>query len=264
MFLVTLDRDLSGDELREGKALAKESRGWWDREKGGFMMRDPKSAYELGEKLGKPAEVRNEENEPVTPLTDEEVASVIDAMKAHATVAPTIEITDANWKENIETPIGNVKMGAYQKEKLLAKGRESQYGMLVETLSNPDIVLEEKDKTENLFHERPSSYLFIKTFQKSDGSKHIHFESVTVSQEGLEISVSSHIIREQALEKKLKNSNVIYKIETLFPNSSEMHLAEHQNDVSDLLPTQGNNVSASKVTNNSTTAQTKSRKTAKH
>ncbi|MDD7633074.1 MAG: hypothetical protein SOY43_04890 [Parabacteroides sp.] len=123
--------------------------------------------------------------------------------------------------------------------------------MLLETLSNPDIVLEEQDKEQNMFHERPSSYLFVKTFQKEDGSRYVHFESVTVSQEGMEISVSSHIIREQALEKKLKNSNVIYEIETLFPNSSEMHLAEHQNDVSDLLPIQGKNVSDGKDTNNS-------------
>ena len=127
--------------------------------------------------------------------------------------------------------------------------------MLLDTLSNPDIVLEEQDKEQNMLHERPSSYLFVKTFQKEDGSRYVHFESVTISQEGMEISVSSHIIREQALEKKLKNSNVIYEIETLFPNSSEMHLAEHRNDVSDLLPTQGKNVSDGKDTNNSSNSQ---------
>ena len=149
------------------------------------------------------------------PLSDDEVTAVIDAMKAHATVAPEIEITDENWKDNIETPIGNVRMGAHQKEKLFAKGRESQYGMLVETLSNPDIVLEEKDKTENLFHERPSSYLFVKTFQKEDGSKYVHFESVTVSQEGMEVSVSSHIIRENQLKNKVKNDRLLYKATAL-------------------------------------------------
>ena len=149
------------------------------------------------------------------PLSDDEVTAVIDAMKAHATVAPEIEITDENWKDNIETPIGNVRMGAHQKEKLFAKGRESQYGMLVETLSNPDIVLEEKDKTENLFHERPSSYLFVKTFQKEDGSKYVHFESVTVSQKGMEVSVSSHIIRENQLKNKVKNDRLLYKATAL-------------------------------------------------
>ena len=148
-------------------------------------------------------------------LTDEEVEAITDAMKANATVAPTVEINDANWKESVDTPIGAVKMGENQKTKLFAKGREQQYGMLLETLSNPDVVLEEKDKEQNMFHERPSSYLFVKTFQKEDGSKYVHFESVTVSQEGMEVSVSSHIIRENQLKNKLKSDRLLYKATAL-------------------------------------------------
>ena len=150
-----------------------------------------------------------------TPLTDEEVVAITDAMKANATVAPTVEINDANWKESVETPVGSVKMGENQKAKLFAKGREQQYGMLLETLSNPDVVLEEKDKEQNMFHERPSSYLFVKTFQKEDGSKYVHFESVTVSQEGMEVSISSHIIRENQLKNKLKSDRLLYKATAL-------------------------------------------------
>lgn len=148
-------------------------------------------------------------------LTDEEVVAITDAMKANATVAPTVEINDANWKESVDTPIGAVKMGENQKAKLFAKGREQQYGMLLETLSNPDVVLEEKDKEQNMFHERPSSYLFVKTFQKEDGSKFVHFESVTVSQEGMEVSISSHIIRENQLKNKLKSDRLLYKATAL-------------------------------------------------
>ena len=150
-----------------------------------------------------------------TPLTDEEVVAITDAMKANATVAPTVEINDANWKESVDTPIGAVKMGENQKAKLFAKGREQQYGMLLETLSNPDVVLEENDKEQNMFHERPSSYLFVKTFQKEDGSKYVHFESVTVSQEGMEVSISSHIIRENQLKNKLKSDRLLYKATAL-------------------------------------------------
>lgn len=190
-------------------------------------------------------------------MTEEEAMKVIGNMKANATVAPYIEITEENWKENIETPIGNVIIGANQKDKLFAKGRRSQYGMLVETLSNPDIVLEERDKEENFSRERSSSCLFIKTFQKEYGSKYVHFESVTVSQQGMEISVSSHIINENALKKKLKESEMLYKKEALFSNSSEMHLAEHQKDVPDLLPTQKNNVSTGKDSKNQSTVQRK-------
>lgn len=150
-----------------------------------------------------------------TPLTVEEVVAITDAMKANATVAPTVEINDANWKESVDTPVGSVKMGENQKAKLFAKGRELQYGMLLETLSNPDVVLEEKDKAQNMFHERPSSYLFVKTFQKEDGSKFVHFESVTVSQEGMEVSISSHIIRENQLKNKLKSDRLLYKATAL-------------------------------------------------
>lgn len=149
------------------------------------------------------------------PLTDEEVVSITDAMKANAVIAPTVEINDANWKESVDTPIGTVKMGENQKAKLFAKGREQQYGMLLETLSNPNVVLEEKDKEQNMFHERPSSYLFVKTFQKEDGSKFVHFESVTVSQDGMEVSISSHIIRENQLKNKLKSDRLLYKATAL-------------------------------------------------
>lgn len=178
--------------------------------------------FSYGERLynaekteGQNGETHGKADSQGNPLSAEVVAAVIDAMKAQATVVPTIEITDDSWKDSIKTPIGNVKMGAHQKEKLFTKGRGQQYGMLVETLSNPDIVLEEMDKTENLFHERPSSYLFVKTFQKEDGSKYIHFESVTVSQEGMEVSVSSHIIRENQLKNKLKSDRLLYKATAL-------------------------------------------------
>ena len=87
--------------------------------------------------------------------------------------------------------------------------------MLLETLSNPDVVLEEKDKEQNTFPERPSSYLFVKTFQKEDGSKYVHFESVTVSQDGMKISISSHIIRENQSKNKLKSDRLLYKATAL-------------------------------------------------
>ena len=183
-------------------------------------------------------------------LSDKDVENIIDAMKGRAIVAPFIEITDNNWRENIDTPLGNVKMGNNQKEKLFANGREQQYGMLIETLSNPDIVLEESDKEENLFHERPSSYIFVKTFLKSDGTKYVHFESVTVSQDGMEVSVSSHIIRENQLREKLKSDRLLYKATALdesAPSSAEQPI----NEV-------GSPSSASKDTDNSGNAQGKS------
>ena len=78
-----------------------------------------------------------------------------------------------------------------------------------------DIVLEENDAEQDTQHERPYVYLFVKTFQKEDGSKYVHFESVTVSQDGMEVSISSHIIRENQLKNKIKNDRLLYKATAL-------------------------------------------------
>jgi hypothetical protein len=188
-------------------------------------------------------------------MSEEDAVATIEAMKEHATVAPVIEINDENWQNNVSTPVGSVKMGEHQKEKMFVKGREQQYGMLLETITNPDIVLEEMDSEDSVFHERPSSYIFVKTFVKPDGTKYVHFESVTVSQDGMEVSISSHIIKESKLKDKLMNDKMLYKNESLSPNSSEWRLAEQQEAVPDLLPTQGDNVSEGKDTENSDTSQ---------
>ena len=79
MHLVTFSRELSKDELRAGKELARESRGWWDREKGGFMMRDEESAKALAEALDNEEAVQDAQ-----PLSVEDVTAVNDqaAVKA--------------------------------------------------------------------------------------------------------------------------------------------------------------------------------------
>ena len=178
-------------------------------------------------------------------------------MKRLASVSPNLELNDENWKmsfgldDTILTPIGYVKMGEHQKEKLFAKGRSSQFGMVVDTLRDPDIIIEEADKFEDLNHERNTSYLFVKSFVKEDGNKYVHFENVTVAQQGLEVSISSHIIQEKSLISKISRENLLYKAEKLSPISSELHLAEQHNAVPDLLPTQGDNLPFAKVQQNS-------------
>ena len=73
MHLVTFGRELSKDKIRAGKELAKESRGWWDKEKGGFMMRDEDSAKALAEALSNEEAVQDAQ-----PLSVEDVATVTD------------------------------------------------------------------------------------------------------------------------------------------------------------------------------------------
>lgn len=86
MHLVTFDRELSKDEIRAGKELAKESRGWWDREKGGFMMRDEESAKALAEALSNEEAVQDAQ-----PLSVADVATVTDQADMKA-VDETIKV----------------------------------------------------------------------------------------------------------------------------------------------------------------------------
>lgn len=172
-------------------------------------------------------------------LTSREVDNFVEAMKANAEVATELELTPENWVAQfgadgiVSTPIGNVKMGDNQYLKLLQRKRSQYFGMIKPTLVNPDIVLEEHSPSEN--GERDTVMLFIKTFVKPDGSRYVHFESVTIQKDSMEISISSHEIQEGDLKKKMHNDKVAHLRDSL--SASELRLNGHQTDGSDLVPT---------------------------
>ena len=201
------------------------------------------------------------------PLSEEAAQSLITSMEENAIEDPEIRLTPQTWLEtfginnSIDTPIGKVRMGENQYAKLQDKKRTSEFGMISLTLSDPDVIFVEPSKAKGEdVAERNFSYVFSKTF-KRNGNKVKYYTSVTVSIDGLEISVSSHFVNPNKMLNKLMEFNREYTKETLFSNSSEMRLAEHQSDVPDLLPTQENNVSSdSKVTQSSQTKQEKENK----
>ena len=168
-----------------------------------------------------------------------QVETVVSSMKSLAEVAPEMELTPENWEAEfgddgiVNTPIGEVKMGENQYLKLLKKKRDRYFGMIKPTLTNPDMVLEEHDPKEGA--ERATKYLFVKTFIKPDGKRYIHFESVTVQKDNLEVSISSHEINEEALMKKVHQDKLIH-LNDKFSNSDE-RLTEPQKEGSDLVPT---------------------------
>lgn len=208
-----------------------------------------------------PTEVNKE------PLSEEAAQSLITSMEENAIEDPEIRLTPKTWLEtfginnSIDTPIGKVRMGENQYAKLQDKKRTSEFGMISLTLSDPDVIFVEPSKAKGEdVAERNFSYVFTKTF-KRNGNKVKYYTSVTVSIDGLEISVSSHFVNPNKMLNKLMEFNREYTKETLFSNSSEMRLAEHQSDVPDLLPTQENNVSSTdKVTQSSQTKQEKENK----
>ena len=148
-------------------------------------------------------------------ISDEYVENLISKMKEIASPISELIATKENWVDEIETPIGIIKMGSHQLNKLDSKKRLDQYGMALETLRNPNIILQEYDAKYDETHQRPYVLLFIKTFLKADGSKYVNFENVTISQDGLEISISSHILRENQLKRKIKTDRLVYKATAL-------------------------------------------------
>lgn len=178
-------------------------------------------------------------------LTEQEATELIARMEATAEVAPSIELTPENWiaqfgeDDTVETPIGIVKMGANQLLKLYSLKRTEYFSMIHPTLNSPDVILEEADPKEG--SERDSKYLFIKTFVKSDGTRIVHFESVTVKKDGMEVSISSHEIKDKSLKNKMQNDIVLHLDEKLSP-SSEMRLTEtpSESEGPDLVPTSDN------------------------
>lgn len=178
-------------------------------------------------------------------LSEQEVTDLIAKMEANAEVAPAIELTPENWiaqfgeDGTVKTPIGIVKMGDNQLLKLYSLKRTEYFGMIHPTLNSPDVILEEADPKEG--SERDSKYLFIKTFVKSDGTRIVHFESVTVKKDGMEVSISSHEIKDKSLKNKMQNDIVLHLDEKLSP-SSEMRLTEtpSESEGPDLVPTSDN------------------------
>lgn len=73
-------------------------------------------------------------------------------MEANAEDDPSVTLTTETWMEtfginnSLETPIGIVKMGESQYQKFFDKKRSSEFGMAVETLKAPEVILIEPSK----------------------------------------------------------------------------------------------------------------------
>lgn len=151
-------------------------------------------------------------------LNREEAITLIAQMEERAEVAPQIELTIENWDAlfdegtQIPTPVGDVKMGENQFAKLMRQGRNGKLGMLKPTLENPDFIVEDKSEAkEGDITERGSSYVFVKTFHKADGSRYYYFTSVTVSKDGREVVISNQEKRKSKILDLLLNGKLVWK-----------------------------------------------------
>lgn len=154
-------------------------------------------------------------------LTHEEALAIISDMEKHAEVAPEIELTPENWVKEfgndgiVNTPIGEVKQGDNQYLKLAQQGRNSKLGMVRPTLERPSIIILDERHAREGKSDRDTSFVFIKTFIKEDGTRYYYFTSVTVSKEGKEVVISSQERSANRISKLLQQGKIAW-IDTAF------------------------------------------------
>ena len=135
------------------------------------------------------------------------------------TLMPNVHFSKEMWvlefpNAMVQTPLGKVKIGENQYQKMIVKGRQCQLGMIKPTLTNPDYIIEvPSDAKQGHASERPSSMLFIKSFMGQDITRNYFFKSVTVLIDGMEVNVSNHIDRPKRIHEALKNGKLLYRFD---------------------------------------------------
>lgn len=211
-------------------------------------------------------EEENDETEVIgRSMTADEAQDFIADMELSAEIAPEIDLTIENWDALfgedgiVSTPIGNVKMGENQFTKLMRQGRNGKLGMIKPTLEHPHaIVSDVSEAKEGDTTERASSYVFIRSFKKADGSRYYYFTSITVSKDGKEVVVSNQEKRRNAIANLFTKGKMVWKHADDVSDASDMAqgLYSPQGNVSDLA-TEGTDapqttmLSDNKGTNNS-------------
>jgi len=167
--------------------------------------------------VGSPQSDRADKEEEVRSLTMDEAIECVADMEQEAPVAPQMPLTVENWDGQfpdgkISTPIGEVKMGEHQFLKMMREGRNGKLGMIKPTLEHPHIIIEVKsDAKEGDIAERPTSYVFIKSFKKADGSRYYYFTSISVSKDGMEVIVSNQEKSRNKILRLLTEGSVIWR-----------------------------------------------------
>ena len=93
MLLVKFDKELPKEQQRAANKLAKELRGWWSKDDGGYLMRDTESAEQLASAVLEESGETLEESAPVT-LAD--MSAVTDEAQQEAAADATDTVVEVN------------------------------------------------------------------------------------------------------------------------------------------------------------------------
>lgn len=177
-----------------------------------------------------PAPTQEEENDIIgRSMTEEEAEAFLTAISNNHEVAPELELTPENWYAEfgedgiVHTPIGDAHMGENQFLKMMRDGRKSKLGMIRPTLEAPHAIVEEPSMAkEGQETERDSSYIYIRVFEKEDGSRHYHFTSVSVQRDGGEVIVSNQEKSRNQVKRLLTEGVVLWMRADNAPDTSDV------------------------------------------
>lgn len=173
---------------------------------------------------------QEEENDIIgRSMTEEEAEAFLTAISNNHEVAPELELTPENWYAEfgedgmVHTPIGDAHMGENQFLKMMRDGRKSKLGMIRPTLEAPHAIVEEPSTAkEGQETERDSSYIYIRVFEKEDGSRHYHFTSVSVLRDGGEVVVSNQEKSRNQVKRLLTEGVVLWMRADNAPDTSDV------------------------------------------
>lgn len=178
-----------------------------------------------------PAPIHDEEENDIIgrSMTEEEAEAFLTAISNNHEVAPELELTAENWYAEfgedgmVHTPIGDAHMGENQFLKMMRDGRKSKLGMIRPTLEAPHAIVEEPSMAkEGQETERDSSYIYIRVFEKEDGSRHYHFTSVSVQRDGGEVIVSNQEKSRNQVKRLLTEGVVLWMRADNAPDTSDV------------------------------------------
>lgn len=177
-----------------------------------------------------PTPTQEEENDIIgRSMTEEEAEAFLTAISNNHEVAPELELTPENWYAEfgedgmVHTPIGDAHMGENQFLKMMRDGRKSKLGMIRPTLEAPHAIVEEPSMAkEGQETERDSSYIYIRVFEKEDGSRHYHFTSVSVLRDGGEVVVSNQEKSRNQVKRLLTEGVVLWMRADNAPDTSDV------------------------------------------
>ncbi|SDZ93897.1 PLxRFG domain-containing protein [Marinobacterium iners] len=146
-------------------------------------------------------------------LAKPDSAAILAAMRDKAEPVPSADISHPGVREQLEhgffeTPIGTVKLGQNQVEKLLQRGRHKEAAMVAPTLERPLLVVAEHKPHEHA--ERDESYLFIKSFEDTARGRFIELVAATVQKDGQEVMISAYRKREKQVLEAISAGRLLY------------------------------------------------------